>query len=163
VGQVLAWQGPPMALSVDLTPAAVRIRTWPVELARGVLPDSWARWVVCWLSRLPAALAQFLGLVAQVSVSIGLLNALPVYMLDGQHACVQFIRLWLLSGPPPPPPPPLSPQLAGHKEREVEREKFHDWNAVHMRQRRITLALLGTGTALLAVNVSLGFLAALMA
>ena len=65
---------------------------------------SWGDRAVAWLVRLPSRLAYFLVVLRQVSVSLALLNSLPVYGLDGQLAAVQFIRLWLLSAPPPTQP-----------------------------------------------------------
>lgn len=151
--QTIVWEGPPETLLQELTPASVRVRSWLAALVQSLLPTSWARSALGQLVGLPRACRRFVSLLSQVSLSLAVLNSLPVYFLDGQHACVQFIRLWLLSAPPPPP---LSPELPGRV-----REQLHDWNAVHMRQRRFTTTLLGTGTGLLVVNLGLGLLSVL--
>ena len=191
---------------------------------------SWADIAIAWLVQLPARIAFFLDVLSRVSVSLALLNSLPVYGLDGQHAAVQFIRLWLLSAPPPSRPAlsaphkttssssssvssssssllnartscegtggrkrpranagaststlfPASPRPdmcaepvnggggsgsvdngASLLEKELRKERYHDWNALHMRQRRLTRAILGCCTALLAVHMTLGGIGAM--
>jgi len=195
--------------------------------------------VIKWLIRAPATLLSFFSMLTQVSISIALLNILPIYYLDGHLASVQFIRLWLLSAPPPPPPPsssssssssthkrtssecrdiendanptsvrrqditngggaisrsssngnsqsgtssPYSPYAlpyrspptssqtsyqsngggGSHDDPEFEqllRDRYHDWNALHMRQTRYTLYLLGSGSLLVLINLVLGGIA----
>jgi hypothetical protein len=42
------------------------------------------------------------------------------------------------------------------EDEDASKEEFHDWNALHMRQRRLTRLVLGVGSALVALNVALG-------
>mmetsp|Transcript_18829 Transcript_18829/g.42782 ORF Transcript_18829/g.42782 Transcript_18829/m.42782 type:complete len:291 (+) Transcript_18829:1877-2749(+) len=82
--------------------------------------------VLTWLVRLPARLLYALRLLGRVSASVALLNALPIWGLDGHLAAVQFIRLWLLAQPPPQPPPHLEAQAAaGHSAERAERAAHH--------------------------------------
>ena len=42
-----------------------------------------------------------------------------------------------------------------------KRERYHDWNALHMRQNRMTRAILGCGTALVVLNFAMGGIGAI--
>jgi membrane-associated protease RseP (regulator of RpoE activity) len=119
--------------------------------------DSVISWLVSW----PRVLFKFLDSVQHVSISIALLNALPIYGLDGQLALVQFIRIWLLSSPPPLVPASLRGREPSEQE-QAARERHHDWNAVHMRQRRFSRFILVLGSALAIFNCALGFAAVFM-
>ena len=45
--------------------------------------------------------------------------------------------------------------------RRTKRERYHDWNALHMRQNRMTRAILGCGTALVVLNFAMGGIGAI--
>ena len=209
-GKVLAWRGDARrdGLAAALRPAPLQLRASAshgvrvcVETFVGAFAgpeasesrSAWGDWAVAWLVRLPAHVLAFLAVLGEVSVSIGLLNALPVYGLDGHLAATQFVRLWLLAAPPPVPHSAASPRgdsfavpvltaqrhsdKAPHRRglltvaaaadedeatAQLLREQYHDWNALHVRQKRITAYILGSGSVLVALNVALGGLAVVM-
>jgi hypothetical protein len=184
-GRSFAWRGHVLGdrLQTALNPAPYRIRRALSELL-----FSFVRWLLTfvfsesystacagasirWLIRLPPRLSIFLAVLHQVSLSIAFLNVLPIYGgFDGHLAAVQFIRIWLLSRPPAKGEP-LSPRgrraaskpptfSSDSDASQALREEIHDWNAIHMRQGRISKVLLTSGTALFGLNVALGLLAA---
>jgi membrane-associated protease RseP (regulator of RpoE activity) len=254
-GKSLAWRGDVVldSLHTALTPAAMKLRPYVSrmvhEMATLITPSSSSSsidgskpgdGIIFWLVRLPSRILAFFSMLAQVSISIALINILPIYYLDGHLASVQFIRLWLLSAPPPPPPPPITRKSHGshhhhhshHYQHHISinvvpsnissgigssggggggslgnasnltrtssgnrpqspldapnnshststsssstaydldnpeleqlyRDRYHDWNALHMRQTRYTWALLGSGTVLVLINLVLGGVALL--
>jgi hypothetical protein len=166
----MAWRG--FALRDGLGPA---LRLAPL----GVRP-TFAAWVLSlggkafltFLVRFPARLLYFVKTLRDVSLSIALLNILPIYWLDGSLAAVQYIRMFLLSATPKPSMTPRSAE-AHRRSRsfnvpdddavaQVLRDQYHDWNALHTRQKRITRMFLGGGTALVAINVFFGSISVIL-
>jgi hypothetical protein len=166
----MAWRG--VAVRDGLGPA---LRLAPL----GVRPTI-AAWILSlggkafliFLVRFPARLLYFVKTLRDVSLSIALLNILPIYWLDGSLAAVQYIRMFLLSATPKPPMTSRSTE-AHRRSRsfnapdddavaQVLRNQYHDWNALHTRQKRLTRMFLGGGTALVAINVLFGSISVIM-
>mmetsp|Transcript_8250 Transcript_8250/g.10420 ORF Transcript_8250/g.10420 Transcript_8250/m.10420 type:complete len:240 (+) Transcript_8250:94-813(+) len=151
-GHVIAWEGAADQFEGRvMVPCSLRLRHWLQRIVTALSPLRQVDGITRRLMTIPGSMYRFLMNLAQVSASLGFVNTLPIYGLDGQHACVQFIRLWLLSRGPPSVPPNSPSALA--------RERYHDWNALHVRQRRLTRTLLGAGSSLLLVNAVFGSLA----
>ena len=169
-GTSLAWRGDVLrdglGPALRLAPLAVRpsIAAWSMWLG--------GRALLYFLVRFPARLLFFVKTLRDVSVSIALLNILPIYWLDGSLAAVQFIRLFLLSAMPKPSMATKKAEVFKRSRdyyepedndiAQVLREQYHDWNAIHIRQKRLTRILLGGGTALVVFNVFFGSLFVVM-
>ena len=169
-GTSLAWRGDVLrdglGPALRLAPLAVRpaIATWSTWLV--------GRALLLFLVRFPARLVFFVKTLRDVSISIALLNILPIYWLDGSLAAVQYIRIFLLSAMPKPSLATKKMEVLrrsrDHYEPEdndiaqVLREQYHDWNAIHIRQKRLTRIFLGGGTVLVAINIFFGSLFVVM-